>query len=118
MILKSVPKEPGLPGGRIAAARFAIAAILLAGLSSQSVAQTYCSKPIRPICAESLVDANDEAQKRLCLEDLGRYEETLKEYASCLEGSLEDSRAELEKATKLRQCLEDEKSSDCTALDE
>lgn len=99
------------------AAPFALAVMLVVGAGPEAFAQTYCSKPVRPICAESLVDAEDEAQKRLCLEDLGRYEETLKEFAACLEESLEEVRGELESSAELRQCLGDETSSDCTALD-
>ena len=101
---------------RLYALALAIPFVALAGIGGKASAQTFCSEPIRPLCADRSADVGTPTQRMMCIDDLITFEEAQQEYVACVRESIEDAEMELEQARELRECLEDDGGPECLEL--
>ncbi|HEY9567570.1 MAG TPA: hypothetical protein VIR38_05730 [Thalassobaculum sp.] len=99
-----------------------LAALMLgtlpAALPSPAVAQTLCSEPVEPICANTVpaTDPNDATDQRVarnrCLDDMENYRTKLDAFRGCLDASVAEATRNLKDTDALIRCLEGERP-DC-----
>src|SRR3546814_17634272 len=91
---------------------------LPAALPSPAVAQTLCSEPVEPICANTVpaTDPNDATDQRVarnrCLDDMENYRTKLDAFRGCLDASVAEATRNLKDTDALIRCLEGEQP-DC-----
>src|SRR3546814_9384225 len=85
---------------------------LPAALPSPAVAQTLCSEPVEPICANTVpaTDTNDATDQRVarnrCLDDMENYRTKLAALRGCLDASVAEATRNLKDTDALLRCLE------------
>lgn len=97
--------------GAPALAAAAVAAVLAAG--PPAAAQTYCTKPIEPLCVQQQDMVQSAPDETLCIEGLVSFEEGLREYAECLGEARQRAESTIEAIGSFRSCLEQEGYGNC-----
>lgn len=69
-------------------------------LPATAVAQSFCSEPVAPYCADKESQFDTLLQVNRCVGDLADYESQLTEYEQCVKKQIESLRQELSDARK------------------